>query len=737
LNIRQSTFGGTLLGIFLLCPVTQAQKPDHWETLLSPGMTCSYLVPTAPVNASWKDPGFDDAAWSQATGGVGYGDEDDNTLITQALSVYCRYEFTLADPDILTSLILDMDFDDGFVAYLNGSELARFNMGEAGTATTWDQPADGLHEASLYQGQNPERFILKETTLDLLIAGSNVLALEVHNESITSSDLSSNPYLHAGILVPGSYFSPTPSWFLPPFTFDSTLLPLVVINTGGEQIPNEPRIAAQMKLIDNGSGSYNRVDDTGNGYSGQISIELRGESSLYFYPKKSYSLETQTATGENNNVSLLGLPEENDWVLYGPYGDKSLIRNVLSYGLFGQMGHYAPRTRFVEVVVNDDYKGLYILTEKIKRDQNRVDMAKLLPGDISGNELTGGYLLRIDKITGMPDHEYWKSPVMPTESDYEQVTYQYFDPKYEELNEIQRQYIRDHLLEFETALVSKDFKDPDKGYRAYLDLPSFLDLTILNEFTKDVDGFRLSHYFYKQKDSDGGKLVTGPPWDYNLTFGNSDFLLDVQEPENWVHTIPITIYWWPRIMEDLWFRRELQCRWDDLYATVLSIDQVNGFIDSTLQVMGASITRNFQRWPILDTYVWPNSYVGNTYSNEEWFLRQWIGDRLEWLDSKWGGACWPLTDDQEQAIPLQSARVYPNPSDLSHAYVDLNGFTGSELSLRVFDMQGRLVFQSVSGYAPGEYAYALPDLSFLSRGVYTLEVTNEMQERVLCKMIRE
>ena len=117
-------------------------------------------------------------------------------------------------------------------------------------------------------------------------------------------------------------------------------------------------------------------------------------------------------------------------------------------------------------------------------------------------------------------------------------------------------------------------------------------------------------------------------------------------------------------MEDLWFRRELQCRWDELYATVLSSDRLHRLIDSTLQVMGASIPRNFQRWPILDTYVWPNSYVGNTYSNEEWFLRNWIDDRLEWLDSKWGGACWPLSDDQDVSIPLPSARVYPNPSDL-------------------------------------------------------------------------
>ena len=722
----------------LLSLVARGQDIDHWETMISPGWMCRYLVPTSAVDPGWMDPGFDDSSWTFAPGGVGYGDDDDNTVIYNALSVYCRYDIIITSPELIGALILDMDFDDAFVAYLNGTEIARHNLGEAGSPTTWDQTSDGLHEASLYQGAMPDRYVLHDSILDLLQAGNNVLALEVHNESLTSSDLSSNPYLHAGIILPGNHFTQTPPWFIAPLSFDSTLLPLVVIETGGQDIPNEPRITAQMKMVYHGPGLYNYMDDQGNQYEGQISIELRGESSLWIFPKKSYSLETQTATGENNNVSLLGLPAENDWVLYAPYADKSLMRNVLSYGLFGQMGHYAPRTRFVELVVNNDYRGVYVLTEKIKRDRNRVDMATLRPEDITGDELTGGYLLRVDKTSGMSSQEYWQSPVMPTEPDYQPVVYQYFDPDYYELNETQRQYIRDHMREFENALISHDFRDPLKGYRAYLDIPSFIDLTILNEFTKDVDGFRLSHYFYKHKDSDGGKLVTGPPWDYNLTFGNSNFLQDVQEPENWVHTLPITMYWWPRIMEDYWFRRELRCRWDELYATVLSSEHLHAFIDSSMAVMGASIERNFKRWPVLGVYVWPNSYVGNSFSDEEWFLRNWIDDRLQWLNSKWGGVCWPVSGQAEQPLsPAREARVYPNPSDLSHAYVDLNGFMGSELRLRVIDIGGRVVYQATGTYAPGEYAYALPDLSFLARGVYTLEIAGEGREPVLCKMIRQ
>ena len=697
-----------------------------------------YLVPGFQVDMNWTSVSFDDSGWTPGTGGVGYGDDDDNTVVDPAISVYCRYPFSLAHPDSITELVLDMDFDDGFVAYLNGTELARYNMGEAGSPTNWDQAAGSLHEADLYQGLNPRRFPLDASARDLLLTGDNVFALEVHNESVTSSDLSANPYLSAGIANPGSFYHAVPGWFHPPYSFDSTLLPLLVIDTEGQEIPNEPKIPALMNLVDNGPGNYNSASDPGNGYSGRISIELRGESSLYFYPKQSYGFETQTETGENNNVSLLGLPEENDWILHAPYGDKSLMRNVLSYRIFGEMGHYAPRTRFVELVVNQDYKGVYILTEKVKRDKNRVDMAKLQPEDISGNELTGGYLMRIDKVYGEPESSYWVSPVNPPLPDYQPVTYQYFDPKYEELNEIQRAYIRNYLQEFETALIAYNFKDPFQGYRAYLDIPSFVDLMILNEFTKDVDGFRLSHYFYKQKDSNGGKLVNGPPWDYNLTFGNSDFTEDIHQTYNWVYTLPITIYWWARVMEDGWFRNQVRCRWDDLRETVLSNDHLYGIMDSAQSVMGPSIPRNFERWPVLGLYIWPNYYVGQSYDDETGYLRSWIDERLEWMDARWGGECWPLSrDDQPLIPPPGSGRIYPNPSDLSATFVDLCCKGEDELPFRLIDMQGRVVHQGLARYSGYEFAYALPEMSYLPAGIYSLEIGSGNTLHEVFKLVKK
>ncbi|MCK4749819.1 MAG: CotH kinase family protein, partial [Bacteroidales bacterium] len=134
-------------------------------------------------------------------------------------------------------------------------------------------------------------------------------------------------------------------------------LPIVSINTDGQWIPeDDPRIIAWMGVIDNGAGQENHLSDPFNEYAGQISIELRGSSSLMF-PKNNFSLETQDSLGENLNVPLLGLPDENDWVLHGPYSDKTLMRNVLTFRLANDLGGYASRTRYCELFLNDDYRG--------------------------------------------------------------------------------------------------------------------------------------------------------------------------------------------------------------------------------------------------------------------------------------------------------------------------------------------------------------------------------------------
>ena len=129
-----------------------------------------------------------------------------------------------------------------------------------------------------------------------------------------------------------------------------------------------------MGVISNKDGDRNYLTDIYNIYDGLIGIEIRGNSSQNF-PKKSYGFETRYASGENRNISLLGMPKENDWILYAPYTDKSMIRNVLAYDLFTAFGRYSPRSEFCELVINGEYMGVFVLMEKITRNINRVNIS--------------------------------------------------------------------------------------------------------------------------------------------------------------------------------------------------------------------------------------------------------------------------------------------------------------------------------------------------------------------------
>ena len=133
---------------------------------------------------------------------------------------------------------------------------------------------------------------------------------------------------------------------------ESSNLPLVVINTNGGTIVNEPKIMADMKIIYNEGSVVNKPSDPGNIYSGKIGIEIRGRYSASL-PQKPYGIETRDAAGNNLNASILGMPEENDWILLANYNDKTFIRNMLSFHLFQKMGHYAPRHRLCEVIINN------------------------------------------------------------------------------------------------------------------------------------------------------------------------------------------------------------------------------------------------------------------------------------------------------------------------------------------------------------------------------------------------
>jgi hypothetical protein len=422
--------------------------------------------------------------------------------------------------------------------------------------------------------------------------------------------------------------------------FTTSNLPIVVINTNGQTILDDPRIVCDMGIIDNGFGTINSINDPFNDYNGKISIEYRGSSSQSF-PKKPYALETQDINGNNNNVSLLGMPVENDWILYAPYSDKALMRNFLTFDLGRKMGHYAPRTVYCELVINGDYKGIYILMEKIKRDKDRVDIAKLDSDDLAGDSLTGGYIIKVDKYTGTGGVD-WLSDFPNISGGSLYIQYHY--PEATALQPQQLNYIEEYVDSFEYALNGLNFADTSIGYAKYIDINSFIDFYIINEISKNIDGYRLSTYMHKDKQSKGGKLTMGPFWDFNLAFGNADYC-NGGITSGWEVNGGCggnNPFWFERLLDDTIYENKLKCRWEYLREKSFHQDSIFNFIDSMALYLNDAQQRNFQQWPTLGTYVWPNFYVGNSYQDELNFFKTWIGDRLLWIDNNLGGNCYEI-----------------------------------------------------------------------------------------------
>lgn len=633
----------------------------QWEAIVTEGMVFKYLVPTSTPSLSWMQYTFDDGSWKSAPGGFGYGDNDDRTVIPSTTSIYLRKKFNVPAGTKIEQLSLDIDYDDAFVAYLNGVEIARSSNLQSGTpGFSANLTAD--HEAKLYSGGVPDRFSISPT---LLNEGQNILAVHVLNINFNSSDMSARVFLTAEVDATTNIFSPVPEWFKLLVEYDTSTIPILKINTEGQNIVDEPKIMARMQVVNNPSG-INNFKDTVYEYDGWIGIEIRGNTAQMF-PKKSYTIETRNEDGSNNNVEFLGLPKENDWVLHGPYTDKSLMRNALAYHIGSRMGKWNPRNRFVEVVINGEYRGVYLAVEKIKIDKNRVDIASLKPEDIEGDQLTGGYIMSIDRN----QEGSFNSPYIGRTGTYP-VTFSYVDPKFDELNDAQRKYIRDYIFAFEDALKAETFADPEIGYRNYIDVGSFIDYFIITELSKDIDGYRVSVFFHKDKDSKGGKLTMSPFWDYNLCFGNANFygggITDgwTSDPKpNGIgegdqgNEIP---FWWERFQEDPYFQTALKYRWEHLRQGVLHKDSINFFIDSCKNVLSDASVRNFDKFNILNSYVWPNPFVGGTYAIELLYLKTWLGNRIDWLDAQIETIEESFPNSGEDIIaPDALVNVYPNP----------------------------------------------------------------------------
>ncbi|GGN04986.1 hypothetical protein GCM10010967_45010 [Dyadobacter beijingensis] len=434
-------------------------------------------------------------------------------------------------------------------------------------------------------------------------------------------------------------------------------LPIVVINTSGATIPDIDKIPATMKITAAGGGGLHTFDANSPSnvfqFEHTIGIELRGNTSIY-WPKKSYSVETTNATGGGEDVSVLGMPAESDWVLNACYGDKSFIRDVFAHEMYTRTGRYSPKTRYVEVFLQETggmtYQGVYILMEKVKRASSRINIKKLAESDTDPAKITGGYLLQVSEDEDMK----WTSQYAGNDAPAQPKPF--FHVEYPKLHkytntavrDMQFNYIKGRIDNFENVLAGANYADENIGYRPLLDEDSFIDYLLLQEITKNSDNWRASTFFYKQRDDEGGQIAMGAPWDFDKSMGNQQWCyeLSVLPTGSWAWQFnnycpdrpPMTVFWPARLLTDCYFKNKLIVRYMQLRQTQWSNQSISSFIDQKqAELIGQNaMQRNFSRWNILETDVMFNQHYplpGNTYAKEVQYLKTWLVDHLNWMDA--------------------------------------------------------------------------------------------------------
>lgn len=420
----------------------------------------------------------------------------------------------------------------------------------------------------------------------------------------------------------------------------SSNLPLIIIDTLGQSIPDGTKIPSYAIFIDTNTPSGRTTLTSSNNYLGQVGIELHGSSSQGF-PKKSFSIELNNENGQSVDASLLGLPAGSDWLLYPSYDDKTFMNNVLTHALFGALGRYSIRCKYAELFLRStpgkltagDYHGIYILMERIRVDQNRLDLATLDATDNTPPDVTGGYLFSKDKIS--------PGDLTFTTTSGEQLIMRY--PKSDKITQPQLDYFTGHVNTFEAALYGSNWRDPVTGYRNFIDVDSFVDFHWIVEYSKNIDGVRISNYMHKDRN---GLLTAGPIWDWDLSWGNANYL-EGGKTNGWYYPQMSDgdDIWLRRLRTDPDFYQQIIDRWGALRLNVFNPTNILAQADQITNLVWEAQARDFATWPRLGTYVWPNpngsaggwdvDYVNpTTYDGIITQFKNFVRGRYQWIDQQ-------------------------------------------------------------------------------------------------------
>ena len=399
----------------------------------------------------------------------------------------------------------------------------------------------------------------------------------------------------------------------------SSNLPIFKIDVPSGYIPDQPKVPGTFKVVDQAGGN-NLFNATVFSVQSNLLIERQGFTSAGG-DKPNYDFQLQASTAVDTAIALLGLPAESDWIIKSCYTDEYFMKDPLTFELSRRMGYYAPRTKYIELMINDVYQGVYILEEKVKRDANRVNIAKLKPTDTSGVELTGGYIFEInpngDPAAWYSNYPGYQGPVLTSPYEFKLVY-----PHQNTIPPVQLNYLHAYVDSFEDALHGPSFQDPVIGWRNYASENSFINFLIVSEYSTNYDTYGRSTYLYKEKSTDGNKIHIGPPWDADRGY---------ESDTGWVHIIThgywIFPFWWQRLRTDSVFNHKLACRFTTLRNTVLTDAACIQFIDSNQLYIQDAVQRNVNRW--------------QNYEEDIQWLKTNITNRLAWMQAQLGGTVFP------------------------------------------------------------------------------------------------
>jgi len=663
-----------------------------------------YFTGKTEPATGWQFKGFNDSLWGNGSVSVHYGEITSYGIsVDTTNTLYLRYPISIKQDlvDKKYPLVIYPFFDDGFIAYLNGVEILRVNIADSIKNPNYLNTTSRSHEYTSNIGYRPvygyciDTLQLAACQLDT----SNILSFEVHNDTIGGSDLYFELFGYQFLNKNFIYnLYDYPSRFTAPVKFDSISIPIMVIETDEYGCRYDSTIAV-MGVINNGEGKYNKLTDRYTDYNGRIKLKFHGQTSKD-YPKSPYKIELQDSLGNNNNVSLLGMPQENDWVLIAPYYDKSLLRNYFVNSLGRKMGYYEPRTKPCELIINGRDMGMYMLTEQIKRDKNRVDIKKMNSDDNSGNNVTGGYLFRYDKdITEL------------------EILY----PKEDEITTQQFDYIHNYFGEWETVLSSDNFKNAGSGYRKYIDTESLIDYMIINELTGNVDAYFYSFYMYKDRDDVDGRIKFGPLWDYEFSLGYSQW--QDLPTSKWMFDSRSRIDI-PRMLQDSSFAAQLAQKWHSYRKEILNTDTLNQDINKLVDSFEPAIDWNYKVWPIFQ-YKYSNGTkknVGATYPEEIEKWQTWMKSRMTWIDDNIDAiqrypASAPVMNDSK--IPVS---LYPNPFN-EYLTLSIKTTEAATIRIEITDLSGRKCYETINPVkSAGRYTFNLNLPPDLERGIYFISI---------------